>query len=221
VEISGIVTLFNSIFDFEVGGITVQTDGATEFNDILPEDIDVGSRLIVKGSLTNRVLLADTVRSATQVNIESNVATVGSSNLTLDGLDPLSINVNGLTKIVGAAGTIGEIQPGDHVKIFGTSFSSGNATASKVIVKKQSKDTVVLRGPVEKVVGDVITVLGVEINTGITGSVPNNGFSLEHGGPLTRAEFQGRVSNGDSVIAKGALSGAAVNWKSIELGEND
>ena len=221
VEISGIVTLFNSIFDFEVGGITVQTDGATEFNDILPEDIDVGSRLIVRGSLTNRVLLADTVRSATQVNIESNVATVGSSNLTLDGLDPLSINVNGLTKIVGAAGTIGEIQPGDHVKVFGTSFSSGNATASKIIVKKQSKDTVVLRGPVEKVVGDVITVLGVEINTGITGPVPNNGFSLEHGGPLTRAEFQSRVSIGDSVNAKGTFIGAVVTWKSVELGESD
>ena len=44
VEISGIVTLFNSITDFEVGGIAVQTDGATEYNDILPEDIDVGSK---------------------------------------------------------------------------------------------------------------------------------------------------------------------------------
>ena len=222
VEIAGIVTLFNSITDFEVGGTAVQTDGATEFNDILPEDIDVGSRLIVKGSLNNGVLLADTIRSAASLNIESNVAAPPSANsLTLEGLNPLSINVNGLTKIVGAAGTIGEIQPGDHVKIFGTSFSSGNATASKIIVKKQSKDTVVLRGPVEKVVGDVITVLGVEINTGIIGPVPNNGFSLEHGGPLTRAEFQSRVSIGDSVNAKGNLVGAVVNWQSIELGESD
>ena len=221
VEISGIVTLFNSITDFEVGGIAVLTDGATEFNDILPEDIDVGSKLIVSGSLTNRVLLADTVRSTAQVKIESNVSSVGSSSLTLDGLTLLTVNVNDLTKILGAADTIVEIFPGDHVKIFGTSFSSGNATASKIIVKKQSKDTVVLRGPVEAVSGDLITVLGVTIDTGSTGSIPDNGFSLESGGPLTRAEFQSRVSVGDSFDAKGTLLGdSTVNWQSIALGES-
>ena len=222
VEISGIVTLFNSITDFEVGGIAVLTDGATEFNDILPEDIDVGSKLIVSGSLTNRVLLADTVRSTAQVKIESNVSSVGSSSLTLDGLTLLTVNVNDLTKILGAADTIVEIFPGDHVKIFGTSFSSGNATASKIIVKKQSKDTVVLRGPVEAVIsGDLITVLGVTIDTGSTGSIPDNGFSLENGGPLTRLEFQSRVSVGDSVNAKGNLIGDTVNWQSIELGKSN
>ena len=221
VEISGIVTLFNSITDFEVGGIAVLTDGATEFNDILPEDIDVGSKLIVSGSLTNRVLLADTVRSTAQVKIESNVSSVGSSSLTLDGLTLLTVNVNDLTKILGAADTIVEIFPGDHVKIFGTSFSSGNATASKIIVKKQSKDTVVLRGPVEAVSGDLITVLGVTIDTGSTGSIPDNGFSLESGGPLTRAEFQSRVSVGDSFDAKGTLLvDSTVNWQSIALGES-
>ena len=221
IEISGFVTLFNSITDFEVGGIAVQTDGATEFNDILPEDIDVGSKLIVSGSLTNRVLLADTVRSTAQVKIESNVSSVGSSSLTLDGLTLLTVNVNDLTKILGAADSIVEIFPGDHVKIFGTSFSSGNATASKIIVKKQSKDTVVLRGPVEAVSGDLITVLGVTIDTGSTGSIPDNGFSLESGGPLTRAEFQSRVSVGDSFDAKGTLLvDSTVNWQSIALGES-
>ena len=176
VEISGIVTLFNSITDFEVGGIAVLTDGVTEFNDILPEDIDVGSKLIVSGSLTNRVLLADTVRSTAQVKIESNVSSVEWSSLTLDGLTLLTVNVNDLTKILGAADSIVEIFPGDHVKTFGTSFSSGNATASKIIVKKQSKDTVVLKGPVENVSGDSITVLGVIIDTGSTGSIPDSGF---------------------------------------------
>jgi len=132
-----------------------------------------------------------------------------------------TVNVNELTKILGAAGTIVEIFPGDHVKIFGTSFSSGNATASKIIVKKQSKDTVVLRGPVEAVSGALITVLDVIIDTGNTGSIPDNGFSLESGGPLTRAEFQSRVSVGDSFDAKGTLLvDSTVNWQSIALGES-
>jgi hypothetical protein len=222
VEISGIVTLSNSITDFEIGGIAVQTDGATEFNDILPEDIDVGSKLIVNGSLTNRVLLADSVRSAASVRIESNVAAAPSpSSLTLAGLNSLLVTVNELTKILGPAATIGEIEPGDHVKIFGTSFSNGNATASKIIVQKQPKDTVVLRGPVEVVSGDLITVLGVVIDTGSTGSIPDNGFSQERGGPLTRAEFQSRVSVGDSFDAKGnLLIDLTVGWLSITLGES-
>jgi hypothetical protein len=221
VEIAGIVTFFNSISDLEVGGIAVQTDGATEFNDILPEDIDIGSTLIVRGSLTNRVLLADTVRSSASVNIESNVAGPPSGNiLTLEGLGSLLVSVNELTKFLGAAEDISEIEPGDHVKIFGTSFSSGNATASKIIVKKQAKDTVVLKGPVEATAGSLITVLGAAIDTGVTGSVPNNGFSEENGKPLTRAEFQGRVSAGDTVTARGSLAGSIVNWQSIKLRES-
>jgi hypothetical protein len=221
VEIAGIVTFFNSIIDFEVGGIAVQTDGATEFNDILPEDIDVGSTLIVRGSLTNRVILADTVRSSASVNIESNVAGPPSGNiLTLEGLGSLLVSVNELTKILGAAEDISKIEPGDHVKIFGTSFSSGNATASKIIVKKQAKDTVVLKGPVEATAGSLITVLGAAIDTGDTGSVPNNGFSEENGKTLTRAEFQGRVSAGDTVTARGSLAGSVVNWQSIKLRES-
>jgi hypothetical protein len=222
VELSGIVTLFRSVADFELGGIAIRTDFASEFNGILPEDIDVGSSLIVNGSLTNRVLLADTVRSAASVKIESNVAAPSSgSRLFLEGLDPLSVSVNELTKILGAAGTIGEIQSGDHVKIFGTSFSSATAAASKIIVQKQAKDTVVLRGPVEAVSGGLITVLGAAIDTGVAGSVPESGFSLENGGPLTRAEFQRRVSAGDFTVAKGNLSGGAVVWQSIELAESD
>ncbi len=218
VEIAGIVTFFNSISDFEVGGIAVQTDGATEFNDILPEDIGAGSWLIVKGSLNSGVLLADTIRSAASVNIESNVAAPPSANtLTLEGLSPLSVSANDLTKFVGAAGTVGGIQAGDHVKIFGTSFSSGTATASKIIVQKQAKTTIVLRGPVEGTAGGLIAVIGVTIDTGVTGSVPDNGFSEENGKPLTRAEFQGRVSAGDTVTARGSLAGSVVNWQSIKL----
>jgi len=74
---------------------------------------------------------------------------------------------------------------------------------------------------VEAVSGDLITVLGVTIDTGSTGSIPDSGFSLENGGQLTRLEFQSRVTVGDSVNAKGNLIGVKVNWLSIELGKSD
>jgi hypothetical protein len=218
-EVSGFVTRVNSTDNFEIDGIAIQTDSATEYKGILPEEIGLGSKLTIRGSLTNGLLLADTVRSTTPVKIESNVAGVAAGSLTLDGLAPLSVNVNELTRIIGPAANLGEIQVGDHVKIFGKSFSSGTATASKIIVQKPPKNTVALRGLVEKVSGGMVTVLGVDIDTAL---VPNDGFALEDGGPLTRDEFNTRVSVGDSVNANGNWNEIeqTVDWQSLELGES-
>ena len=223
VEISGIVTLFGSLNDFKIGGVSVKADSITEYMDILPEDIGAGSKLTVKGPLTNGILLADTIRSAAQTKIESNVASVGSDSLLLDGFSDLTIHINGLTRILGAADNPGQINAGDHVKIFGTSFSSGNSTASKIIVKKQTQDTVALRGPVESIDGGVITVLGVAIDTVDTDSVNRNGFSIENGEALSQNEFQSRVSIGDTVNAMGNLieQTGGVYWQSIEINDND
>jgi hypothetical protein len=44
---------------------------------------------------------------------------------------------------------------------------------------------------------------------------------MENGEPITRAEFQGRVSAGDTVTALGDLVGAAVSWKSIQLKDSN
>jgi hypothetical protein len=119
--------------------------------------------------------------------------------------------------VIGTAADFTGIQLDNHVKIFGKSFSSRTATASKIIVQEQPKDTVALGGPVEAVSGTVVTVLGVDIDTAL---VPDDSFSLENGGPLTRNQFQTRVSVGDSVTAHGNLTGSTVNWKSLELGES-
>jgi hypothetical protein len=229
-EIAGFVTLFNSIADLEIGGIAIQTDSATEYKDILPEDIGVGSKLTVKGSLVNGQLLADTVRSTSPLKIESNVdgttpATLTTpASLTLDGLDGLSVEVNELTRVIGAADDFTKIEPGDHVKIFGKTFSSGIATAAKIIVQKPPKDSVALRGPVEAVSdsngavpGKIVTVLGVNIDTAL---VPESGLSLEDGSPLAMGDFDNLLSIGDSVNANGTWNeaDARVDWQSLELG---
>ena len=74
VQIAGIVTAFTSLESFDLNGIAVRTDVATEYKSILPEDIGLGSRLTIRGALTNRVLLADEVKSSTQAVLEGNVA---------------------------------------------------------------------------------------------------------------------------------------------------
>jgi hypothetical protein len=222
IEITGIVTDFVSPSEFAVGGIPVATDGATTYKGILQEDIGPGSKLKVKGSLIDRVILADSIESAALIKLDSNVRSLtiaepDSAVLKLEGLEAIDVNLNELTKILGASG-IGGIEIGNRVKIFGRSFSSGAVTADKLIVKSNPSNRVSIKSAVEEIDNDVLVVLGVQINTA---SIPSEGFSLDGGGPIRRAEFRRLASVGDSVTANGIYSGTEVNWQSIELSKSE
>jgi len=222
-KISGIVTAVASPTELEVSGIPVLTDPATEYKGILQEDLAAGSYVLVKGSVAEGVILADTIQSNAPVKIEANVESKTPSDLpptdlTLAGLKGITVTVNELTKILGEAATIIEIAPGDHVKIFGKSFTSESVTADKLIVKKNPSSNVELKGPVVEVLWPEVKVLDVGIDTS---GIPEEGFFLEDGQPPNRAQFQDRVSIGDTVSARGELAASAVKWQAVELEEND
>jgi len=213
-SVSGVVSRFASLSSFEVSGVPVVTDAGTRFLRILPEEIGAGTGLLVTGSLARGVLLADTVQPTAPVKVESNVEGVDGGALSLVGLPGLAVAANDLTRIVGQAQSFAEIQPGDHVKAFGTSYASGRVVAARIIVQKNPKPQVALRGPVGAVSGATIEVLGVTIDTA---GIPEEGFSLEEGGPLSRAEFLNRLRVGDTVNLNGTLTGATVGWRTIAL----
>ncbi|HSW44240.1 MAG TPA: DUF5666 domain-containing protein, partial [Phycisphaerae bacterium] len=165
VQIAGIVTAVESPTKFVLNGIPIETDIGTVFKGILAEDIGLGSRLTVRGSLTDRVLLADEVKSSTQAVLEGNVAIAAGDAITLSGFGTsITVETNGLTRFLGAAGSVAEIGAGDHVKVFGKSFSAGALTAEKVIVRRNPSDRAWLRGPVDEVAPDrtSFSVLGFE-----------------------------------------------------------
>lgn len=219
VEISGIVTAFVSIAeDFRVAGIPVQADDATEYKGILEEDLAAGSFVLVKGTLSNGRLLADTIQSNAPVKIEADIEDAQADSLTLAGLEGLAVAVNDLTKFVGAADESTAITTGDHVLIFGRSFSSGSVTADKLILKRNSGSKIELKGPVAEVTGGVISVLGVRIDTS---RIAEDGFSLSGGPPLSRVDFEGSVSAGDSVSLMGSYVDTGVEWQSVELEDSD
>jgi hypothetical protein len=222
IMLAGIVTGFVSPSEFAVGGIPVATDDTTTYKGIVPEEIGLGSKLKVKGSLFAGVILADRIESAALVKLESTVrsltiAAPESAALTLEGLESIEVNLNGLTKILGSP-DIGGIDIGDRVKVFGRSFSSGRVTAEKLIVKSTADSRLSIKGVLEAIEGDVLTVLGVRINTA---SIPSDGFSIDGAGPISAARFRALASVGDSVTAIGVSSGIEVNWRSIELSESD
>ncbi len=112
VEIEGIVMQVSSPADFILGTTAVQTDEVTLFIGLEPDDIVPGARLLVKGALTDRQLLADEVIAKDKVNIEGQVAEVIENQITLKGLDPLVISVSELTKIIGDANGLDDIRSG-------------------------------------------------------------------------------------------------------------
>ena len=190
VQIAGIVTAFTSLESFDLNGIAVRTDVATEYNSILPEDIGLGSRLTIRGSLTNRVLLADEVKSSTQAVLEGNVAGTAAETITLSGFGTsITVETNGLTRFLGAAESVSEIDLDDHLKVFGKSFASGSLTAEKIIVSKNPSNKAWLRGPVDDVASDRISVLGFEILD--NGSSRRTGSRIENGGALTVGTVHG------------------------------
>ncbi len=219
VQIAGIVTQFTSIESFALNGIPIETDIATVFKGVLAEDIGLGSRLTVRGSLTARVLLADEVKSSTQVVLEGNVAGTAGSTITLSGFGTsITVETNGLTRFLGAADSAAEIGAGDHVKVFGKSFASGSLTAEKVIVRRNPSDRAWLRGPVDEVAADRIYVLGFEIPAA---ELPPNGLSLENGQPLTAAQFMAGVSVGDMVHLKGRYGQNGIDWDTASLNQGE
>lgn len=213
-SVAGVVTRFSSLSSFEVSGVPVITDAATSFLRILPAEIGTGTGLLVTGSLARGRLLADTVQPTAPVKVESDVAAVTGAELSLLGLEGLAVAGNDLTRFVGQARSLEEILPGDHVKVYGAAHAAGRVVAEKIVVQKNPKRQLALRGPVESVDGPVISVLGVAIDTG---RIPEDGFSLEGAGPLSRGDFLARLRAGDTVNLNGALTGATASWRTISL----
>ena len=200
-----------------LNGIAIETDIGTEYKGILAEDIGLGSRLTIRGALTNRRLLADEVKSSTQAVLEGNVASTAADTITLSGFGmSIVVETNGLTRFLGAADSVSEIGAGDHVKVFGKSFASGSLTADKIIVSRNPSNRAWLRGPVDDVTPDRISILGFEV---LATDLPQNGLSIEDGEPLTATQFMTRVSAGDMVHLKGRYGQNGIDWDTVSLNQ--
>jgi hypothetical protein len=216
-EIQGIVSNFLSISDFDLGSVPIQTDAATAFEGLDPEEIDIESKLLVKGSLSRGFLLADRVIDKDKIKLKSQVIGKNSNRLTLDGLD-VSVTVNSLTKFLGTADSFDQIAIGDNVRVFGRAISETEALASKVMTKSLSDNKVELKGPVSQVNSPTLIILGTTVDTT---TVPEDGFELSDGTQISRGEFFDTLGVGAIVNAKGTLNGGNVTWTGIELQTDD
>ena len=214
VEIEGIVAQVSSAADFILGTTAVQTDQATSYSGLTPDDIVPGARLLVKGSLTNRRLLADEIIAKDKVNIEGQVEEVLENQITVKGLDGLLIGISPLTKIFGDASELGAIHSGQQIKVLGYATSQNTLEAIQAKVKDNPKDKIKLQGPVADINGFMLTIFEVRIDTR---SISDDGFATDTGSALSRTEFLNLVAVGDTVSVNGNLVNDMASWKGIEL----
>jgi hypothetical protein len=212
VDIEGIMTQFTSISRFAVSTVVITTDGATAFDDVAAEDLVLGARLKVRGSLSKGVVLADEVASADKVKLESDASVVDASagRLTLSGLASVVVQTDASTRFTGVD-DLSQVNVGNHVKLFGRATGSGSVAVTKLLVKP-GNGSVVLKGPVEGKNQPVLRVLSVEIDTSL---IPANAILGKDGRPVPADDFFSNLQTGDTVAAKGVLEGSDVAWEQI------
>lgn len=215
IDLEGIVTQIRSAAEFRLGRRIVRTDPATAWTNIMPEELTPGTRAMVRGALLDGAILAREIRLSEKIKIRSNVSSVipAQNRLVLTGFEGVQVAATAATRIQGRAASLEQIQPGDHLKVFGRRSSDGTVLASMVLVLP-SANIVAITGPLESFTPPNIVILGVWINTA---SIPAGGFQGRGGSPITANEFFGSVHLGDTVTAEGVLQAGVPVWNRVEI----
>ncbi len=217
-EVEGFVTSLVSTSDFDVSSQRVVTTGSTIFVGGLQGEIVVGLKVEVEGVLAGGILTATKVSFRDNVKLESDVASVGASSLTLAGLPGITVTVDSQTEFKGNATGFGDILTGDHVRIRGRPSTGNTVIASEV--DERSPDTdVVLQGPVDgppaPLADPILSILGVVVDTS---AIVDANFEGLDDAATGRTAFFAAVAPARVVKAKGALGvGGTVAWDEIEL----
>ena len=215
IDLEGIVTQVRSTAEFRLGRRTIRTDQSTFWTNIMPEELNSGTQVIVRGSLIEGAILAREIRLSEKIKIRSKVSSVTPSQnrLVLTGFEGVQVAITATTRIRGRAATLEQIRPGDQLKVFGRRALDGTVLASMVLVLP-SAETVAITGPLETVSPPNIVILGVGINTA---AIPVGGFQGRNGGPIGADEFFNSVRSGDTVSVEGILQGGIPVWNHVEI----
>jgi primosomal replication protein N len=213
VDLEGIITQTVSPNEFRIGRYTITVDTETLYENLEPEDLNRGTRVIVRGTLADRSILADEIILSEKIKLESNADTVSlaDKSLVLSGLEAVTALTTATTRINGTATSLDQVLPGDHVRMVGRLGPGGELLASSLLVNP-SNEAVNITGPVESATSPILVILGVEIDTG---SIPADGFFGLDGKRVSPDEFFASVKAGDFVTAAGILQGGLVTWNTV------
>lgn len=208
-EVEGYVTQVLGTGNFIIGNTQVQTTGNTEFRGGTIDEIVVGAKLSAEGRWENGLLIAKHVKFHESVRLEGDIETIGTNAFTLTQLPSVTVTVNSQTEFKDTS--LNGMSSGDHVRVRGC-VSGNNAVVATRIDLRSADNDIDLQGPVQSITGNVITLLGVSVDTSII-----NQFESVRGTSISRTGFLAAVRVNSLVKVKGKLSGATVVWEEAEL----
>lgn len=197
--------------DFTIGTTPVRTTTNTEFRGGTADEIVVGTKMSAEGRFDGSTLIAKDGKFHEIVRLEGD-AKVSDSTLRLAGLPGVRVIINGQTELKDGANTItvNNLQ-GTHVRVRGRVIGPNTVLALRIQLRS-SDDDVDLQGPVQSITGNVVTILGVSVDTSTI-----NQFESVSGTSMSRAGFLAEVKVNSLVKVKGKLSGTTVAWEEAEL----
>lgn len=208
-EVEGYVTQVLGTGNFIIGNTQVQTTGDTEFRGGTIDEIVVGAKLSAEGRWENGLLIAKHVKFHESVRLEGDIETIGTNAFTLTQLPSVTVTVNSQTEFKDTS--LNGMSSGDHVRVRGR-VSGNNAVVATRIDLRSADNDIDLQGPVQSITGNVITLLGVSVDTSLI-----NQFESVRGTSISRTGFLAAVRVNSLVKVKGKLSGATVVWEEAEL----
>ncbi|WP_419661457.1 hypothetical protein Dvar_18890 [Desulfosarcina variabilis str. Montpellier] len=210
VELTGVV-LEATDTQLMLDSVIVNIDDGTAYVGGKLEDLNSGVRVEAEGELIDGNLDAGTIIFLDDAKIESDVASnaVDQSSLTLAGLTDITIIYNEITKVTGAAGTAEAITDDHHVKIIGRQTAEHTVLAIHIIVKARSSSKVKLQGTLASPVGEVITILGHEVDLS---TIADENFESPEGVSVGYTAFLDSIATGDLITLQGEQTGGKVTW---------
>jgi len=217
-EIRGFVTQVVAPGDLYLGNGHVQTRDGTTFEGGSLNDILLGAQLEVHGSLVGGIVNATKVEFEGETELEANVATINSSDntLTLTGLAGLVIQFDGKTALHGQGNPrrLADLRSGDHLQLHGRQ-SGGHTVLTREVERTDPKSNVQVQSLVTSVADPIFVLLGASIDTSL---IPESGFKGRYGA-IGRSAFFSGLSNGNTVVLRGAVLGNTVAWSSASRRE--
>jgi predicted acyltransferase (DUF342 family) len=201
------------------GGLTVEIDAITIFEGGVFGDLEIGTKVKVKGTISGGILLADKVSFRDNIKIDGVAAGADSVTLTVQlfQLSAITVKVDSRTRLrENRSGfppasdpitLLDSIRIDDDLKIEGRLESSGSimATLLEVFDPPADRNEIELQGPVDSDPVDLrfINILGVLVDTD---AIPGTIFIDENENLTDRTTFFSKIQAGTLVDVVGTLS---------------
>ena len=220
VEIEGIIKTNLLDNGFILDDQPVRLAENTQFLGGDADDLLSGAMVEVDGSYANGVLNTSKIKFGQIFKAESDLAEIldeAAQTFSLDGLEGLTIQTNQLTRYQGQLSSDGfeGLEPGRHLVITGRHVEDRQVWASRIIGLPDNKDQALLRGMVQSIDNNRLTISGVVVDTD---TIPSDGFFLNDDEPVTQETFMDETMTGQWITAHGQLlDDQSIAWNKLVL----